>query len=197
MAPAMTAPALIKVDKATFYRFIANAPENERYEYVGGRIVQQQSGGTWEHADIAKRFARIIERQLSDSEWSVLSGSDRGVETVTTVRYPDVVVEPAPPPAGSLSTDRPALLVEVLSPSSSDRDLTIKPAEYTSLPSLHCYIVASQTAPECLVWLRSGTGAFSTEGELVSGHNQVIRIASLGILISLAEVYRGMAAGES
>lgn len=191
----MSAPALIKVDKATFYRFVANAPDNERYEYVKGRIVQQQPGGTFEHADVARRFARCIERQLGEEAWSVLSGSDRGVETHETVRYPDVVVEPAPPPAGSLSTDKPVLVVEVLSPSSGERDLTTKPDEYTKLPSLAAYIVASQTAPECLVWLRNPEGDFPADGVLVSGRDASVVVPSLGLTIPLAEVYRGILGG--
>ncbi len=191
----MTAPALIKVDKATFYRFIANAPDYERYEYVDGLIVQQQPGGTLEHASIAKRFARVIERQLDEADWIVLSGSDRGVDTKRTVRFPDVVVEPIGAPADSLSTDKPALLVEVLSPSSGDRDLTTKPHEYMRIAALHIYIVASQSAPECLVWLRGADGTFPADGVLVSGRDQVIEVPSLGLAIPLEEVYRGVAGG--
>ena len=191
----MTAPALIKVDKATFYRFIANAPDNERYEYVEGRIVQQQPGGTLEHASIAKRFAGAIERQLEETAWTVLSGSDRGVDTKKTVRFPDVVVEPAGAASDSISTDKPVLLVEVLSPSSGDRDLTTKPDEYMGIASLQAYIVASQTAPECLVWLRRANGAFPADGELVSGRDQMIDVPQLNLTIPLAEVYRGVAGG--
>jgi len=188
----MSAPALIKVDKAAFYQFVANAPDNERYEYVKGRIVQQQPGGTLVHATIAKRLARLIERQLDEDNWAVLSGSDRGVETVETVRYPDVVVEPAGARPDSLSTDQPALIIEVLSPSSSDRDLTTKPSEYTRLPSLHAYIVASQTAPECLIWLRRPDGTFADDGVVVSGLTQSIAIPSLSLTNPLADVYRGI-----
>lgn len=188
----MTGPALIKVDKATFYRFVANAPDNERYEYVEGRIVQQQPGGTLGHANIGRQFARAIERQLDEALWLVLRGSDRGVEIARTIRYPDVVVEPVGAPAESLATDKPALLIEVLSPSSSDRDLTTKPAEYMSLPSLHAYIVASQTAPECLVWVRDADGNFLPDGANVSGRAASIEVPSLGLTIPLAEVYRGI-----
>lgn len=191
----MSAPALIKVDKATFYRFIANAPDNERYEYVDGRIVQQQPGGTLEHASIAKRFAHVIERQLDETSWIVLSGSDRGVDTKKTIRFPDVVVEPTGASPDSVATDKPALLIEVLSPSSGDRDLTTKPGEYMSILSLQIYIVASQSAAECLVWLRNADGAFPTDGVLISGRDQAIEVPQLGLAIPLAEVYRGVAGG--
>jgi Uma2 family endonuclease len=191
----MSAPALIKVDKAAFYRFIANAPDSERYEYVKGRIVQQQPGGTLMHATVAKRFARLIEDQLEGDNWVVLNGSDRGVETAETIRYPDVVVEPVGARTDSLSTDRPVLIFEVLSPSSSDRDLTTKPAEYTRLSTLHAYIVASQTAPECLIWLRRPDGTFADDGERIGGQSQSIVVPSLNLTIPLAEIYRGIVGG--
>lgn len=187
----MSAPALIKVDKATFYRFIANAPDNERYEYVDGRIVQQQRSGTKRHSRVAARIANICRRQLDDQRWDVFEG--RGVETSRTVRHADVVVEPTDEPGQSLSSLRPALVVEVLSPTSSDRDLTTKPAEYTALESLQVYIVASQTAPECLVWLRNANGAFETDGQVIVGEHAEIAVPSLGLVIPLAEVYRGVA----
>ncbi len=189
----MSAPALIKVDKATFYQFIERAPDNERYEYVRGRIVQQQPGGTKRHNRIAARIAAICRRQLDESRWDVFEG--RGVETSETTRYGDVVIEPADEPAESLATLRPALVVEVLSESSADRDLTTKPAEYTSIASLHAYVVASQTAPECLVWLRDTDGSFPPDGVVISGRDATIEVPTLGVAIPLAEVYRGIIGG--
>ncbi|MGE3919131.1 MAG: Uma2 family endonuclease [Hyphomicrobiaceae bacterium] len=186
----MSAPALIKVDKATFYRFVANAPEDERYEYVQGRIVQQQQGGTKRHGRVAGRIAEICRRQLDDSRWEVLEG--RGVETSATIRFGDVVIEPTDEPDESIATLRPALVVEVLSPTSGERDLTTKPAEYTSLASLQAYIVASQEGPECLVWVRDAAGTFPPDGVRVAGRDATIAIPALGLSIPLADVYRGM-----
>ena len=87
----MNASALIKVDKATFFDFIRRQTEG-RFEYEGGRIVQQMTGGTLAHSGITQRFISIIERQLDPQKWLV-SGHSRGVETAVTVRYPDVVAE--------------------------------------------------------------------------------------------------------
>ena len=134
----------------------------------------------------------MIERQLPDDKWHVLSGSDRGVETAETIRYPDVVVEPVGAPEDSLATLRPAIVVEVLSPSSEVRDLEAKPAEYTSIASLQAYIVASQDQPSCLVWLRRDDGTIAPEPTTVEGRDQVIQIGALKVAIPLAEVYRGI-----
>lgn len=188
----MTAHPFIIVDKATFYRFIQTAPEGHRYEFVRGRIVEDMTGGTLAHAVIARRFASIIEAQLDVQRWVITNGSDRGVDTVETVRCPDVVVEAAGAPGKSLSTTEPAVIVEVLSQTSGERDLEIKPTEYRGLSSLLAYIVASQDEPVCQVWLRGTDGTFPAQPVTIEGRDQVILVPSLSIAIPLAEVYRGI-----
>jgi Uma2 family endonuclease len=190
----MNASAFIKVDKATFYKFItASAQVDGRYEYVRGRIMQQMTGGTWKHSKIGGRFFVFLNSAVDSRQWDV-NGPDRGIETPETVRYPDVSIEPVGADPNSLATATPALIVEVMSPTSGDRDLDVKPAEYLSLPSLRAYIVASQDEPACLVWVRDAvTGKFPSEPQRVAGLDAVIHVAGLGLAISLRAVYRGVA----
>lgn len=187
----MTAHPFIIVDKSTFYRFVAAAPEGHRYEFVNGRIVQQMTGGTYDHGQVYLRIAMVIARQLELKDWAV-SVSDRGIETVTTIRYPDVVVERSLGSSKSLATETPTLVVEVLSESSEERDLDSKPGEYMSLPSLLAYIVASQDEPVCQLWLRGADGNFPAQPVTIEGRDQVIHIPALSVAIPLAEVYRGI-----
>jgi Uma2 family endonuclease len=184
----MSAHAFIKVDKATFLRF-AEAHEG-RCEYVRGRIVMQ-AGGTFGHAEIAKRFLKLLDQQVDPKRWTANS-SDRGIETADTVRYPDVIVELAGADLKSLSTSQPVIAIEVLSPSSEERDLDIKPLEYLAIPSLQAYIVAAQDEPACLVWLRDNNGMFPAEPVEVKGHSGIIRIAKLAVEIRLSDIYRGI-----
>jgi Uma2 family endonuclease len=183
----MNASAFIKVDKAAFYAFIASEPEG-RFEFVRGRIMQQQQGGTKRHGSISGRIAEICRRQLDRMRWIVIEG--RGVDTPETVRFGDVVVEPVDEPDDSLATKRPALVVEVLSPSSSDRDLDVKPAEYLSLDSLEAYIVASQEEPACYLWVRGPDRHFPRDPVSIRGADKLIDIPALSLSISLSEVYR-------
>ena len=185
----MNIRTFIKVDKAAFYRFIATEPEG-RYEYEWGRIVQQQQGGTLRHVKIGARFHVVIAAQLDRAKWFILEG--RGVETAETIRYPDVVVEPEGAQEESLSTLVPALVVEVLSPSSVDRDLYVKPAEYLSLATLEAYIVASQDEAQCKVWLRGANRQFRDDPDVVLGLDKSIDIPALSLVIPLSEIYQGM-----
>lgn len=185
----MTAQTFIKVDKATFYRFMAQEPEG-RYEYVRGRIMQQQAGGSLRHSRIGARFHLHLSRFLDDSRYVILE--QRGVDTPETIRYPDVVVEAVGAPDDSRATTEPILIVEALSPTSEDRDLFVKPAEYLALPSLAAYIVASQDEPACVVWVRDQNGQFPRDGIDVKGLSQSIEIPSLGVTIALDDIYRGL-----
>lgn len=182
--------AFARVDKQTFYRFAAEHAE-QRYEYVRGRIVEQMTGGTRDHGQVGRRITRLIEDQLDEGKWAVLP--DRGVDTPETIRYPDIVVEPSDEPGDSLSTTRPAMVVEVLSPSTTATDLDVKPEEYTSLASLDAYVVASQHEPACLVWMRGEDGAFSAPMEF-RGHAATITVVARGFTLALplAVIYRGI-----
>ena len=84
------------------------------------------------------------------------------------------------------------LLIEVLSPNSEERDLSVKPAEYLSIASLDTYMVASQDAVLCYVWQRHPDGGFEEAPAKVEGRDQVIQVARLGLAIRLGEVYRGI-----
>jgi Uma2 family endonuclease len=187
----MTAHALMYVDKETFYRFIAKADDRYRYEYVRGWITQQQACGTHKHARLGFRFMKAMDSAVDPKLWEV-NGPDRGIDVGRTIRYADAVIEPAHPADESLSTGQPALIVEVLSPSSEERDLAAKPADYLNLASLQAYIVASQDEPMCYVWVRGADGRFEERPAEIKGRDQMIPVPALGIAISLADVYRGI-----
>lgn len=182
--------AFAKVDKQAFLRFAAQHAE-ERFEFVRGRIVQQMTGGTRDHAGIARRMTRQIEDQLDASKWWVLN--DRGVETADTIRYPDIVVEPSDEPGQSLCTARPVVIVEVLSKSTASSDLDVKPAEYMSLTSLDAYIIASQDEAAALVYERAADGLFPVRPREVEGSSQIaIKGRRFELTLDMSKIYSGI-----
>lgn len=183
--------AFAKVDKATFLKFAAEHAE-QRFEYVRGRIVQQMTGGTLDHGQVARRITRMIEDQVDLAMWLVLP--DRGVETSETIRYPDVALEAKGAPGNSLSTTHPVLVVEVLSPSTSSNDLDVKPAEYLSLSSLDAYVIASQDEAAILVYERGKNRKFPAQPREISGTAAQLDIKGRGFAVSLrlADIYKGI-----
>ncbi|MEL6288613.1 MAG: Uma2 family endonuclease [Pseudomonadota bacterium] len=180
--------AFAKVDKATFYAF---AEENEgRFEYEDGYVVEQMDGGTKKHFRLCARFLRALEDRLDPTDWIVLAG--HAVDLPEAVRFPDVVVEPAVTPDESLFTAKPALIVEVLSPSSVTRDLARKAEEYCAVPTLAAYVVASQDEAACKVWVRDETGRMPGEPEARVGLDATIRVPALALELPLADIYTGI-----
>ena len=117
--------------------------------------------------------AQLLTRRERDfSCFSRLCSCSRLANTA----HSDVVVEPIGADGKSLSTNVPALVVEVLSKTSRQRDLGAKPVEYTSLDSMHAYIVASQDGPECWIWARGADRTFPVEAERVAGRDKMVAV---------------------
>ena len=121
-----------------------------------------------------------------------MTGHSRGVETPNTVRYPDVLVEPMTGALKELSTEVPAVVVEVLSPTTEEMDLNVKLPEYRGIASLQAYIVASQDEALCWLWLRVANNGIPEQPDEVIGLERSINIPALGVSIPLAEIYRGI-----
>jgi Uma2 family endonuclease len=161
-----------------------------RYELAGSRVVMM-TGGSRGHAMLVRRLAAALERRLDGNQWTVLT-SDFGVDLgPSTVRYPDVVVDVAGGEFKDLTATAPAVIAEIISPSSAKDDLGAKADEYLRLPSLSAYLVLAQDEPKARVWLRGAAG-FPVKPKVIEGLDAAIEIASLSIALPLAEIYAGM-----
>lgn len=183
--PAYEAP----MTKAVFLHWVQG--REGRFELKSGRVIMQ-AGGTKRHNWITKNIVVALDKCLDPDNWAT-GIIDIAVQIGEDVRYPDVLVERLQNDGGALSTERPVVLVEVLSPSSVGTDMTMKLAEYTSLPSLEAYIVASQDEPICWLWQRGGENReFPAKPSEIKGREAMIEISALCISIPLAEIYRGI-----
>lgn len=189
-----TTPYCVPATKTEFLRWVQG--REGQFEFKNGQVIMQ-AGGTRRHGWIAARFIRALASRLDDALWAV-GTTDNAVEIGEDVRYPDVVVERLSGSATSLSTSSPVVLVEALSPSSAETDKIVKLAEYTSVASLECYIIASQEEPGCLVWQRGGgQRSFPNEPAVVGGLAASIAIAALSVVIPLEEIYRHIPLGPA
>jgi hypothetical protein len=121
----------LRMDKAAF---IAWMQANEgRYELAGGHVVMMP-GISRSHGLMVTNLVVALRARLDPHQWAVIAefGLDAGPETL---RYPDIVVDRAGGGAKDYTATAPALLVEVLSPSTAATDLGDKAAEYLQIPS--------------------------------------------------------------
>ncbi|BBF94578.1 Uma2 family endonuclease [Blastochloris tepida] len=176
---------------ATPQAFLAWAAGREgRFEFAAGRIMMMGLA-TRAHALASTRLAVALLARLDIRLWSV-TAAGLAVRVRESVRYPDVLVEPAGGDGAALYTDQPALIVEVLSPSSLALDFTTKAREYTSLPSLKIYVVASADEPRLWLWRRGADGAFPLDPEEIAGADAVLPLPEFATDLPLAEAYRGV-----
>jgi Uma2 family endonuclease len=158
----------------------------ERYELDRGRVIMM-TGGSRAHWQITANLFKALDARIDPQRWAVLP--EFGVDLASgSVRFPDLIVDRAGEAPKDLTATAPALIAEVLSPSSERIDLGDKSAEYLRLPSLVAYLVFAQDEIKAWLWTR-GSAGFSSGLDVLEGNEAVIRIEALGINLPLAEVY--------
>lgn len=157
-------------------------------EFIAGRIYAM-SGGTPKHSAIAANIIFEVSRLFRRGPYQVFTSDLRvGIMPLDVETYPDVTVvcgEPHVNPFDKNSIINPAVIFEVLSPSTERYDRGEKWARYRRLDSLQEYILVSQDAPLVEQYVRQENGSWiftSTEGL-----DAVVMVH--GVPLALAEVY--------
>lgn len=178
----------IPLTKDAFLRW-AEAQEF-KHEYVRGQIVMMVNV-TRNHGTLTRNLLIMLVGRLSLDQWNVFADA-LAVDVGESIRFPDLIVEPAGGKGSDRFSREPILLAEVLSNSSLETDLTEKPPEYTALPSLQAYVVLAQDEPRLWLWQRGEDGAFPKAGTMIDGNDGTLEIPALGLALPLAEIYRGI-----
>jgi Uma2 family endonuclease len=184
----MNSPVRLTMDKHSFLRW---AEGREGHYELKGQVVSMMTGASRNHSRVIKGLMGALDSRIDQHRFEVMP-TDLAVEIGDDIRYPDVIVDPAGGEGRDLSTDRPILVAEVLSPSSIALDLHIKAAEYMSLSSLECYIVAAQDEPRLWIWNRGDMAAGRAWPKApleVFGKDKVVTIPALGLDAPMAEIY--------
>ncbi len=158
--------------------------QDHKFEMIEGRLVMM-AGGSRHHSRIAVNATAALNNRLAGGRWQTFN-SDFLVETNGTNRYyPDVTVA-----CGEERdfTDRPVLIIEVLSRSTMREDLGPKRRNYARLPSLEYLLYVWQDRVKAWLYLPE-------EGEDAKPHeylrlDQIIELPALGVELPMAELYR-------
>jgi Uma2 family endonuclease len=172
-----------------FYAFTDTRPDNEKWELIDGEPILNASPSPV-HQWIVKNLLIALgnrERGLKGS-WAVLPGL--GVRVSRTNRpEPDLLIRPRSafsPDPSQRDTGEMIVAVEILSPSTTDRDLRWKKTAYTSPPSLTHYVVVAQDAMDVVVFARDADFA----ERRYRSPSDTIELPALGISLPLSEIYR-------
>jgi Uma2 family endonuclease len=171
----------------------------ERHEFLDGEIYAM-AGESGPHGDVSANVVGALVGQLKGKpcrartkDTKVRSGPMlvSGQGTRGLFSYPDVVVicgEPEYPDAHRDVILNPAVIVEVLSPSTEAFDRGEKFIRYqTYNPTLTDYLLVAQDQPRVEHFHRLAGGEWFYR--LTTGLEASVEIASIGCTLSLADVY--------
>jgi Uma2 family endonuclease len=176
-----------QMDKAAFLAWAEG--REEPHELVDGRVVMMTRPSR-AHAIIVGNLIVALRRRLDPRLWTVVAefGLDAGPKTL---RFPDVMVDRAGGSGGDLTARAPALLIEVLSPSTALFDLGDKAAEFLGIATLAAYLVLAQDERKAWTWIRAGEH-FPSGPVVTDGEGAIIRVPALALELDLSEIYAGI-----
>ncbi len=166
----------------------AAAQGNEaRYELWAGRAVAMAPPST-AHRRIT---ARLVGMMIAAAERQGCAIEAPGVVPVSAASLfvPDLTMV--------CSGTDPRLIVEILSPSTQRNDQRVKIAHYHTLPWVSEILLIHADVAYAEVHRRVASDAERWLIELALGLDGLVRLETVGIAISLSELYAGLDLGES
>jgi Uma2 family endonuclease len=165
----------------------------DRVEFWEGTILDM-SGGSPRHAAICSNIARILGTQLRGTPCRTFDANLR-IRSIAANRstYADVTVVCGPLELDPADKTRqtvlnPAVLIEVLSPSTESDDRGPKLDGYKLIGSVQSVILVAQNHTEIVVHQRRPDGSWWQQ--LCDGG--IIEISAIGCRLPIAEVYEDL-----
>lgn len=174
--------------------FALELASEEKYEFWNGEVFCM-SGASLAHNQIAINVGTELRLQLRERGCQSFPADLRvKVPAYPPYRYPDLTAvcgEPQIEQIGGLDAlVNPALIIEVLSPSTEAFDRGDKFTYYKSIPSFSEYLLVAQHRPHVSQFIKGENGVwtfmeFNDVGEQV-------RCASVPCVLQLKEIYRNV-----
>ena len=180
-------PEPLRLDE--FYELLAEAPEEERWELLFGRVIRMMGGARWEHAQIVSNihFGLRQRLQAAGSRCRVYTETFRvEIAAVDSSLMPDITVFCTPLTPGAKSLSKPTVLMEILSRGTAYRDRGEKRDAYQQLPSLKHYALVEQAKPAIHVFDRDGE---AWNERRLDGLGASLDLPALDLSIPFSDIY--------
>lgn len=168
-----------------------------RSEYYDG-VMYAMAGGSYPHNVINVNLVRELSSALRKRGRFVVSSDARlRVSPERVYTYPDIMAGCDQPRFADDQKDtllNPALVIEVLSPSTEAHDRGYKFAQYRQLESIREYVLVSQSEPRIEKFERQADGRWVLSEHV--GIEAVCRFESVDCEVTLADIYENVAFGE-
>jgi Uma2 family endonuclease len=169
-----------------FFAFVQT--RDEKWELIDGEPMMM-AGANQRHQDIAANTLTALHTQLRGKKCRP-TAADTGVATMSgTIRYPDIVVDCGKRDDQAMLATAPAVVIEVLSPSTRGFDSHKKVIEYKSHPDIK-YIVLIDANSACAL-LHHRVGDAWTE-IIYDNLEDIIDFPEIGATLALTDIYDGL-----
>ncbi len=174
--------------RMTLDEFLAWEERQElRYEFDGFQPVAMV-GSTAAHSTIQRNLLFALTGRLRGKPCQP-HGSDLKIHVAGCIRYPDAFVVCKPIPPRDTVVDEPRIVFEILSPSTTNKDLVQKNQEYRETRSIERYVVLEQSHAAAIMFSRKGEDWVS---EVAAGSDAALSLPEIGIALPLSEIYEGV-----
>lgn len=186
----MSQPAIKHVTEAEYLSFEREA--EERHEYYKGEIFAM-SGASLKHNIIENNLRVIVGSFLKGKKCRSFGSNLRiHIPQNTLYTYPDILIVCDQPKLSDEYFDtllNPAVIIEILSPSTANYDRGAKFDLYREIESLKEYILIDSTTIHFVHYIKNPdlTWTLSESKDL----NATFFITTIGLQILLSEVYSG------
>ncbi len=181
----------IEIQELTVEQYLALEAESEiKHEYIDGEIFPMP-GGTLDHDTIIMNLTLTLGPQLMGSDCRLHTSHMRVGLSPTRYVYPDLsaVCGEAETGDGATTLLNPVFVVEVISPTSIERDRERKVELYGAAPSIRGYLILDQNRVFAEWYTRSESGWRLRQ---FTDPADEIELTPLGCALKLAEIYRGL-----
>ncbi len=169
----------------TFDEFLALEHESEmKHELIGG-LVYAMAGASRRHNEVVMNLSLAIAPAARATGCKAYAADQLVKVDDINGKYPDFGVY-CEKESDDFYVTQPCLLVEVLSPSSHERDKVTKLSAYRRLPSLKAYLIVDPVNSMIYAHMRDNRGAWSTT---TCGVGDWLKLPCPDMMLQVADIF--------
>jgi Uma2 family endonuclease len=159
------------------------------HELIGSRVVPIEAPSP-AHAQLVARVQDVLGRQLTGRPWRVVRDAQLRAGDAHVLR-PDVTVAFQAPGQGAGTLPDPAIVVEVMSPTTAVRDRGAKRLGYFQIVDLQHYVLLS-SSQYCLEIFSRQAGSEWSYRNYCDDLSRLIELPGFDICLHLMAIYEGI-----
>jgi Uma2 family endonuclease len=159
------------------------------HELIGSRVVPIEAPSA-AHALLVARVQDVLGRQLVGRPWRVVRDAQVRAGDAHVLR-PDVMVAFRAPGESAGAALDPAIVVEVMSPTTAVRDRGAKRLGYFQLADLQHYVLVSSSQYSLEIFSRQSCGEWSYRN-YSDDLSRVVELPGFDIYLHLVAIYEGI-----